>query len=167
VEAESHLEALSRVRRFDEVRVWSRTRAHAERFAARHGASAMDAESAARGADVMVTATAAREPVLKGEWLKPDAHLNAIGAPMPAWRELDDEAMANLLIVDSREAVLAESGDVILSGAGVLAEAGEVFAGVKSVPRSRTTVFTSVGLAVEDLAAAQLAFDVVSRGASA
>ncbi len=167
VEAGTHLEALRRVRRFDEVRVWSRTPAQAERFAARHGATAMDAESAVRGADVIVTATAAREPILKGEWLKPGAHVNAIGAPMPAWRELDDEAMANLLIVDSREAVLAESGDVILSGAEIYAEAGELFAGVKPVPLSRTTIFKSVGLAVEDVAAARLAFDVVSRGGRA
>lgn len=75
----------------------------------------MDAESAVRGADVVVTATNAREPILMGAWLKPGTHVNAIGAPRPAWRELDDEAIANLLVVDSREAVLKESGDVILS----------------------------------------------------
>ena len=86
VQAEAHLEALSRVRHFDEVRVWSRTPEHAERFAREHGARAMDAESAVRGADVIVTATNAVEPILKGAWLKGGAHVNAVGSPRPTWR---------------------------------------------------------------------------------
>lgn len=159
VQARAHLEALAHVRAFDEVRVWSRTPAHAQRFAAEHGARAMDAEAAVRGADVVVTATAAVEPILRGAWLKPGAHVNAIGAPLPTWRELDDEAMAKVLVVDSREAVLHESGDVILSGAPIYAEAGEIFAGTKPAPVGATTVFKSVGLAVEDIAAAKLVFD--------
>ena len=163
VEAASHLEALTRVREFDEVRVWSRTPAHAQAFAVRHGARAMDAESAVRGADVIVTATPAREPILKGAWLKPGAHVNAIGAPMPTWRELDDEAMANRLVVDSREAVWKESGDVILSKAQISAEAGELFAGSKSIPVSETTVFKSVGIAIEDVVTAKLVFDAALR----
>jgi thiomorpholine-carboxylate dehydrogenase len=163
VQAETHLEALSHVRTFDEVRVWSRTPEHAERFAARHGARAMDAESAVRGADVIVTATPAREPILKGAWLKPGAHVNAIGAPMPSWRELDDEAMANVVVVESREAVKKESGDVILSKARIRAEVGEIFAGKKSVAESDTTVFKSVGVAIEDITTAKLALDVVAR----
>jgi ornithine cyclodeaminase/alanine dehydrogenase-like protein (mu-crystallin family) len=163
VEAKAHLEALSHVRKFDEVRVWSRTRAHAERFAAQHGARAMDAESAVRGADVIVTATPAREPILEGAWLKPGAHVNAIGAPMPTWRELDDEAMRNVVVVDSREAVMQESGDIILSKARIYAEVGEIFAGSTPSPVSETTVFKSVGLAVEDIATAKLVFDAISR----
>ncbi len=163
VAARAHLEALSHVRKFDEVRVWSRTRANAERFAARHGVKATDPESAVRGADVIVTATPATEPILKGAWLKPGAHVNAIGAPMPAWRELDDEAMTNVVVVDSREAVLQESGDVILSNARIYAEVGEIFAGSKPSPVSETTVFKSVGIAVEDVAAAKLVFDVMSN----
>ncbi len=166
VEAASHLEALARVRKFDEVRVWSRTPAHAQAFAERHGARAMDAESTVRGADVIVTATPAREPILKGAWLKPGAHVNAIGAPMPTWRELDDEAMANRVFVDSREAVWKESGDVILSDAQIYAEAGELFAGSKAIPVSETTVFKSVGIAIEDIVTAKLVFDAASRGAS-
>jgi thiomorpholine-carboxylate dehydrogenase len=108
VQAGAHLEALSLVRRFDDVRVWSPTQDHAQRFAAKHGARATsDAESAVRGADVVVTATNAREPILQGAWLKPGAHVNAVGAPRPAWRELDDAAMtSSVLVVDSREAVL-------------------------------------------------------------
>ena len=163
VQAKAHLEALSHVRKFDEVRVWSRTRVNAERFAAQHGAKATDPESAVRGADVVVTATPATEPILKGAWLKPGAHVNAIGAPMPAWRELDDEAMTNVVVVDSREAVLRESGDVILSNARIYAEVGEIFAGSKPSPASKTTVFKSVGLAVEDVATAKLVFDALSR----
>ena len=62
---------------------------------------------------------------------QPGAHVNAIGAPMPTWRELDDEAMSNVVVVDSREAVLQESGDIILSNARIYAEAGEIFAGSK------------------------------------
>lgn len=159
VQAAAHLEALGRVRRFEEVRVWSRTPEHARRFAERHGATATDAEAAVRGADVVVTATASLQPVLRGAWLKPGAHVNAVGAPRPTWRELDDAAMANVLVVDSREAVLKESGDVILSGAPIHAELGELLAGLRDAPAGETTVFKSVGLAVEDLAAAQLVYE--------
>ena len=162
VQAKAHLEALSEVRRFDEVRVWSRTPEHARRFAAEHGGRALDAEAAVRGADVVVTATNALEPILKGAWLKPGAHVNAVGSPRPTWRELDDEAMRSVLVVDSREAALKESGDVILSGAPIYAEAGEIFAGSTLPPALReTTVFKSVGIAVEDLAAARLVYDAV------
>ena len=159
VQAKAHLEALSRVRHFEEVRVWSRTPDHAQRFAREHNALAMNAESAVRGADVIVTATNAREPILKGAWVKRGAHINAIGAARPTWRELDDDAMANVLVVDSREAVLKESGDVILSKAKIYAEVGEIFAGKKSAPVGDTTVFKSVGLAVEDIAAARLVYE--------
>lgn len=165
VQAGAHLEALAHVRRFDEVRVWSPTQGHARRFAAAHGVRATaDAETAVRGADIIVTATAAREPILCGAWLKPGALVIAVGAPRPTWRELDDAAMtAGALIVDSRAAVLAESGDVILSRAPIHAEAGEIFAGTRPPPApGTTTVFKSVGLAVEDIAAARLVFDAAA-----
>jgi thiomorpholine-carboxylate dehydrogenase len=159
VQAATHLDALRQVREFSEVRVWSRTPEHAQRFARDHGAIATDAESAVRGADVIVTATPAREPILRGAWLKRGALVNAIGAPMPTWRELDDDAMGNLLVVESREAASEESGDIILSRARIHAEVGEIFAGTKSVPSGTTTVFKSVGVAVEDVFAAKLAFE--------
>jgi thiomorpholine-carboxylate dehydrogenase len=164
VQAHAHLQALRHVCEFKEVRVWSRTPERAQRFAALHGAKAMDLEPAVRGADVIVTATNALEPFLKGEWLKRGAHVNAVGSPRPTWRELDDAAMHNTLIVDSREAVLKESGDVILSKATIFAEAGELFAGSKIPERSATTVFKSVGIAVEDIAAARLVYDAIERG---
>ena len=159
VQATAHVEALSRVRRFEEVRVWSRTPEHAAHFAQAHHARAMDAESAVRGADIVVTATASQTPVLQGAWLEPGALVAAVGAPRPTWRELNDEAMANTLVVDSRDAVLKESGDVILSKAAIYAEAGEIFAGLKPPPPHGTVVFKSVGLAVEDIAAARLAYE--------
>jgi thiomorpholine-carboxylate dehydrogenase len=161
VQAKAHLEALGSVYTFDEVRVWSRNPEHAQRFAAEHGAIATDAESAVRDADVVVVATTSLEPVLSGAWLTPGAHVNAVGANRPTWRELDDDAMTNILIVDSRAAVAQESGDVILSGATIYAEAGELFAGTKASPRSETTVFKSVGLAIEDVATAKLIFDAL------
>jgi ornithine cyclodeaminase/alanine dehydrogenase-like protein (mu-crystallin family) len=162
VQAQAHLEALRHVCRFAEVRIWSRTRENAERFAARHGARAMDLESAVRGADVIVVATFSPNPLIQGAWLKPGAHVNAIGANLPTWRELDDPAMlGSVLIVDSREAAARESGDVILSKAPIFAEAGEVFAGTKQVARETTTVFKSLGLAVEDIATARLVYDAI------
>jgi len=166
VQAASHLDALRRIGSFDEVRVWSRNGDHAKHFAQVHGAAAMDAEQAVRGADVVVVATSAMEPVLCGRWLKPGAHVNAVGAVRPNWRELDDEAMHNTLIVDSRAAALLESGDVILSKAVIAAEAGELFAGTKIVSRSDTTVFKSVGIAVEDIVAARLVYDAATGGAT-
>jgi ornithine cyclodeaminase/alanine dehydrogenase-like protein (mu-crystallin family) len=162
LQARAHLEALRHVRELDHVRVWSRTPEHAKRFAEAHGAKATDAEAAVRGADVIVTATNAREPILKGAWLKPGAHVNAVGSPRPTWRELDDQAMASLLVVDSREAVLKESGDVILSNANIYAEVGEIFAGGMPSPVFETTVFKSVGIAIEDIATAKLVFDRAS-----
>jgi ornithine cyclodeaminase/alanine dehydrogenase-like protein (mu-crystallin family) len=162
VQAGAHLQALSQVRSFAEVRVWSRTAEHAERFAREHKIKAMPAEAAGRGADVVVTATNALEPILEGAWLKPGAHVNAVGSPRPDWRELDDNAMANTLIVDSHEAVLKESGDVILSNAPIYAEIGEIFAGRKKAPVAATTVFKSVGLAIEDVAAAKLVYSIAS-----
>jgi len=164
VQAQAHLQALRHVCQFDEVKVWSRTPDRAQRFAALHGAEAMGLEAAVWDADVIVTATNALEPFLKSEWLKQGAHVNAVGSPRPTWRELDNDAMQNTLIVDSREAALKEAGDVILSKASIFAEAGEIFAGLKMADRSATTVFKSVGIAVEDIAAARLVYDAVAEG---
>jgi ornithine cyclodeaminase/alanine dehydrogenase-like protein (mu-crystallin family) len=158
VQAHSHVEALSLVRRFEEIRVWSRTQAHAEQFAKQVSGKAMSAEAAVRGADVIVTVTSSTIPVLKGEWLKPGSHVDAVGACRPDWRELDDEAMCNVVFVDTRAAAVQESGDVILSGAKIYAELGEMFAGKVSPRRDETTIFKSLGMAVEDIAAALLVY---------
>src|SRR5438128_1314810 len=163
VQARSHVEALRLVRSFEEIRVWSPTREHAERFAKEIGAKAMSAEAAVRGADVVVTATNSKTTVLRGSWLRPGCHVNAVGACRPDWRELDDEAMANVVFVDSREAALKESGDIILSGAKIYAELGEALAGKVPPRANETTIFKSLGLAVEDIAAALLVYRSVTE----
>jgi len=132
--------------------------AHAEHFAKEHGAKSMSAEEAVRDADVVVTATNSKTPVLKGSWLKPGCHVNAVGACRPDWRELDDEAISNVLFVDSREAAMKESGDVILSGAKIYAELGEVLAGKVPSRTNEITIFKSLGMAVEDIAASLLVY---------
>src|SRR6266536_6398847 len=158
VQSRSHAEALQLVRNFEEIRVWSPTKEHAERFAKEVGGKAMSAEEAVRGADVVVTTTNSKMPVLKGSWLKPGSHVNAIGACRPDWRELDDEAMSNVVFVDSREGAMKESGDVILSGAKTYAELGEALAGKLPSRANETTIFKSLGMAVEDIAAAMLVY---------
>jgi thiomorpholine-carboxylate dehydrogenase len=164
VQAQAHLEMLPRVRRFEEVRVWNHHPEKAERFAEKHGIKAMELEPAVRDADVVVTATSAREPLLKGEWLKSGAHVNAVGASRPDWRELDDAAMRNVVIVDSYEGARKEAGDVILSGAIPFAELGEILNGTKRAPAGGTTIFKSLGMAVEDVAAAKLVYESSRSG---
>jgi ornithine cyclodeaminase/alanine dehydrogenase-like protein (mu-crystallin family) len=161
VQAHSHVEALRLVKQFDEIRVWSPNREHAERFAKEIGATALSAEEAVRGADVIVTVTNSKTPVLKGAWLKPGCHVNAIGACRPDWRELNDEAMSNVVFVDSREGALKESGDVILSGAKIYAQLGEALAGNVPARVNETTIFKSLGMAVEDISAAMLVYRAV------
>jgi len=116
----------------------------------------MPAEEAVRDADVVVTATNSKTAVLKGSWLRPGCHVNAVGACRPNWRELDDDTMTNVVFVDSREVAMKESGDIILSGAKIFAELGEVLAGKVPSRASETTIFKSLGMAVEDIAAAML-----------
>ena len=163
VQAHSHVEALRLVRKFQQIRVWSPTREHAERFAQAVSGTTTSAEEAVRGADVIVTVTSSKTPVLKGAWLKTGCHVNAIGACRPDWRELDDEAMSNPTFVDSREGALKESGDVILSGAKIYAELGEALAGKVQPRANETTIFKSLGMAVEDIAAAILVYQSVMQ----
>jgi ornithine cyclodeaminase/alanine dehydrogenase-like protein (mu-crystallin family) len=159
VQAHSHLEALRLVRKFREIRVWSPTPEHAQRFAKEIGGTAMSAEEAVRDADVIVTATSSKTLVLKGAWLKPGCHVNAIGACRPDWRELDDAAMKeSVVFVDSHQGAMKESGDIILSGAKIYAELGEAVAGNVPARANETTVFKSLGMAVEDIAAALLVY---------
>jgi alanine dehydrogenase len=170
VQARSHLEALQFVRKFRDVRVWSPR--NSREFARQHSIfAAASAEEAVGGADVIVVATAATTPVLVGEWLSPGSHINAVGATRPNWRELDDETLRLARIyVDSREAAMKESGDIIAAG-HIFAEIGEVVAGSKSGRESdeEITLFKSVGVAVEDIVAADLVYrkaQTFSEGAS-
>jgi thiomorpholine-carboxylate dehydrogenase len=163
--ARSHALALRAVRPVTEIRVWSRNPTNVARCAADAGGIASaSAEAAVRGADIVCTVTNASEPVLKGAWLKPGAFVAAIGAPRPAWRELDDEAMRNVVIADFRESAEKESGDVMLSGAKVYAEIGEILAGTKPRPPAGSTViFKALGQAVEDAVAARLVYDAAKK----
>ena len=159
VQARSHLEALQLVREFREVRVWSPR--NARTFASENGIEAVDsAEAAVRGADVVVIATASTTPVLLGECLSPGMHINAVGACRPDWRELDDSVMERAkTYVDSMEAASVESGDVI-AAKEVIGEIGEVITGKKPGRRSgeEITLYKSLGIAVEDVSAADLAY---------
>jgi len=162
--ARSHALALRAVVPVSDIRVWSRSRANAERCAVDiDGSASPDAESAVRDADIVVTVTNASSPVLMGRWLKPGALVHAVGAPRPGWRELDDAAMANYVIADYRVAAETESGDVILSGARVRCEIGEVLAGKVKVPAGVTVIFKALGQAVEDAVAARLVYEAYAR----
>jgi ornithine cyclodeaminase/alanine dehydrogenase-like protein (mu-crystallin family) len=177
-QARAHLRALAGVREFEQVRVYAPTRAHAQAVvqelagqagAPRGGLSvAASAGEAVRGADVVVTVTSAREPVLRRAWLKPGAHVSAVGASTPQARELDtDTVAASALFCDSRESLRHEAGEFRLAVAEgkiageehVRAELGEVLAGTAAGRRdaAELTLFRSLGLAIEDLAAAQSA----------
>jgi len=158
VQARSHVQALRLVRNFEEIRVSSRTPEHAEHFAEEIGAKAMSAEDAVGGADVIVTATNSKTPLFRGSWLKPGCHVNAIGACRPDWRELDDDAMRNVVFVDSREAAMKESGDVILSGATIYARLGEDWPRKFRRAQTKPQFSNLFGMAVEDIAAAVLVY---------
>jgi len=163
VQARTHLAMLRLVRDFDEVRVWSRTAENAHRFADEAGAIAMSATEAVGGADVIVTATHSSEPVLRGDWLNPRAHVNAVGAVGLQARELDAEAMRRgAVIVESREAAIHESGDIVQADVAIYAELGEILAGKRPKPQTQLTVYKSLGVAVEDVAAARMIYKKMS-----
>jgi ornithine cyclodeaminase/alanine dehydrogenase-like protein (mu-crystallin family) len=165
VQARTHLEAMRLVRGLERVRIYSPTAEHAQALAEEGGAEAVgSAKDAVRGADVVVTATNATEPVLRREWLKEGAHVNAIGGRPPRMTELDPETIAAAAFyVDRRESAENEAGDyrrAIEEGAigadHIRAEIGEVLIGSAAGREgSELTIFRSLGLAVEDLAAAE------------
>ena len=169
VQAKSHLEAIPVVRDIKEVRIFSRTREKAERLATGNRKPATSAEQAVRGADIIVTATSAKEPVIKREWIKPGAHINAVGSSIKTTRELDSETVkAASLFVDRRESTVNESGDYLMSGAGpdhIRAELGEILIGKAKgrTSKDEVTLFKSLGLAIEDLASAQFLFGEAKR----
>jgi ornithine cyclodeaminase/alanine dehydrogenase-like protein (mu-crystallin family) len=172
VQAHTHLEAMACVRPIKRARVASRSLETARRFAEAmtlHYAFPVEAvesvEAAVRGADLIVAATSSREPVIKREWIAPGAHLNVVGASVPAAREVDSATMAAAsLFVDRRESTMNESGDYLLAlhdGAigpdHIRAEIGEVLIASKPGRTSpeEITLFKSLGLAIEDLASAE------------
>jgi ornithine cyclodeaminase/alanine dehydrogenase-like protein (mu-crystallin family) len=172
VQARTHLDAVCAVRPVKRVRVWSRNASAVHEFAARESQQrdlavepARSARDAVEGAEIICTVTAAREPVLAGQWLADGAHVNAVGASLPFARELDTMAVARgRLYGDRRESALNEAGDFLIpkrEGAigddHIVGEIGELLLGRVSGRRSadEVTIFKSLGLAVEDVAAAE------------
>jgi alanine dehydrogenase len=175
VQARSHLEALREVRALRDVRIWSPQRANRERFVdgmQPHAGvplrATATAEEAVRGADLVVLATSSPTPVVEVSWIAPGSHIVSVGASRPDQREMDPELTARgRLFVDSRAGALAESGDIVMGMAerrfGVEHLAGELGELVLGRVRGRRsgdeiTIFKSLGMAVEDVAAADLVF---------
>jgi ornithine cyclodeaminase len=176
VQARAHVLAMDCVRPLTEVRLVSRNIEHARRLAAELGPQmaasivATDSvENALKDADLVVTATNATSPVLQRDWLSPGSHINAIGSSIPSTRELDSATMAaGLLFTDRRESLLNESGDYLMAVADgalgpddIRGELGDLLIGTVSGRNSadQITIFKSLGLSVEDLAAASLAVE--------
>lgn len=183
VQARSHVEAIARVSRLLEVRVWSRSAERREGFL-REMQPQVDAlmtacgssEEAVTGADIVALVTASKDPVVRSQWIQDGAHICAVGACRPDQREMDGPLVARgRLFVDSREGALAEAGDVVLPiGEGVIdathiaGELGEVLSGACAGRQNdgEVTIFKSLGMAVEDVAAAHLALErAQARGA--
>ena len=174
VQARSHLDAIPHVRKIEEVRICSRTRAKAEKLAGANVRVVDSIEDAVRGADIISTTTSSREPVIHRSWIAPGAHINAVGSSIAAARELDsDTVAAAALYVDRRESTLNESGDylsAVREGAiagpqHIRGELGEILTGKAEGRRSRDeiTLFKSLGIAIEDLASAQFLYEKARR----
>jgi alanine dehydrogenase len=169
VQARSHCRVLPLVCGFREILAWSPNPAHLSRFCAECGVRpARSAEDAVRGADVVVVATNCASPVIESAWVNDGAHVIALGASRPNQQEIDPALVARAhLVVDSREAAVRESGDILraiaegrITADHVRAEIGEIVAGVKPGRQldADVTLFKSLGQAIEDLAAADLAY---------
>jgi ornithine cyclodeaminase len=175
VQARTHLDAMFLVRPIKRVRVWSPTPGHAQTFAekeSRRHAVEVEAMASARGAvkgaDIICTVTSSREPVLRGEWIEPGAHVNAVGSSVKSTRELDTPAVKKArLFVDAKESAINEAGDILMPLAEkairedhIRAEIGDVLLGKAEGRKSsrEITLFKSLGLAIEDLAAVHLIY---------
>ena len=175
VQARAHIRALSRVRQLSRIKIYSPSGTSAQKIKAdleKDGCMNIDvmanAEQTVRDSDLVVTVSTAKEPVLKMEWLKPGVHINAVGSHRPDLREIDGPTLSlATVVVDSRTAIMAECGDILFaikensfSEQAIHAEIGEVLAGTKG-RRSRAaeiTLYKSVGIAIQDVAAAQLVY---------
>ena len=168
VQGRSHRESIPLVRDILEIRVFSRDRADAESLEGCTIASSV--EEAVRGADIIVTATSSREPVIRREWIAPGTHINAVGSSVPSAREIDGATMAAAsLFVDRRESTINESGDYLFAAregsirgeSHIRAEVGEVLIGKAKgrTSRDEVTLFKSLGLAIEDLASAAFLYE--------
>ena len=175
VQARAHIQALSRVKKLQRIKIYSPLGMSAQRvrqdLESEIGVDievATSAEQTVSDCDLVVTATTAREPILESEWLKPGAHINAVGSHRPDHREIDGATLArSKIVVDSREAIMAECGDILLAikeksitENPIHAEIGEVLVGTKPGRTSsgEITLYKSVGIAIQDVAAAQLIY---------
>lgn len=176
VQARSHLEAIGTVRDLSDVRVWSPNTARVDAFVTEmrpHSrariSAAPSAQAAVADADIVVLVTSSQHPVVRSEWIADETHICAVGACRPTYREMDAALVARAdLYVDSRDAALVEAGDIVLAireGAmgpdHIRAELGDIVRGAakRHYGRGRVTVFKSLGLAVEDVAAAHLVYE--------
>ena len=159
VQARAHLQALRTVGSFPDVRIWSRSPEHARQFAEECGGKATSLEAAIRDADVVVGVSNVAEPLIRGEYLAEHAFVAAVGAIGPGKRELDDQAMDAHIVVESREAALKESGDILATNAAIYAELGQLLAGDVPLPSGGRVVYKSLGIAAEDLAAARIVYE--------
>jgi ornithine cyclodeaminase/alanine dehydrogenase-like protein (mu-crystallin family) len=167
-QARAHAAALATVRPIGELRLWARDRAAGRALAEEIGATFFaDPEQAARDAGIIACTTSAKQPILDGAWIRPGAFVTAVGWNGHDGRELDDAAMANTVIVESTAAAKDQAGNIRGSGCAIFAEIGEIYAGTKSVPKGATIVYDSVGIAIMDVAAAKLAYDLVQRADAA
>ncbi len=175
VQAKSHLRALARVRPLTEVRVWSPSDHGRQTFVdemqpetAAPIAAVTSAQAAVAGADLVVLATASRDPVVRNDWIADGAHVVAVGACRPDQREMDSALVRRARVyVDSRTGALAEAGDLVLpmregviDANHIVGELGALVSGGVGGRQSREeiTIFKSLGMAVEDVAAAHLAY---------
>ena len=181
-QARTHLEAMAAVRPLNKVRVFSPHREHREEFAAKARrrlslpVRAVDSsEEAVRGADLICTTTTSADPVVHGTWIQPGAHINAAGSSVASHRELDTESVVRArLFVDCRESTVNEAGDFLIpkqEGAvtddHIQGELGEILLGRIQGRQSadEVTLFKSLGVAVEDLAAATYVYtEAKARG---
>ena len=175
VQARAHIQALTRVRKLEKIKIYSPSGASAaaiQREMAPQIQAVIEAtrsaDEAVRDADLVVTATTAKQPILRHEWLKAGVHINAVGSHRPDQREIDGATLARAkIVVDSREAIMAECGDILLAikegsitKENIHGEIGEVLAGSKSDREStdEVTLYKSVGIAIQDVATANLVY---------
>ena len=175
VQARAHIQALYRVKKLQRIRIYSPSGTSAQsvkrELQSEAGVTievAASAKDAVRDSDLLVTVTTAKEPILKPEWLKPGVHINAVGSHRPDLREIDGATLArSKIVVDSREAILSECGDILLAikeksipEHSIHAEIGEVLAGTKPgrTNASEVTLYKSVGIAIQDVATANLVY---------
>ncbi|MBI4443770.1 MAG: ornithine cyclodeaminase family protein [Acidobacteria bacterium] len=176
VQARAHIRALTKIRKFTEIKVYDISEASArqlqETLEKETGVKIRLVQTpleAVRDCDLLVTVTTATEPILQADWLKPGVHINAVGSHRPDLREIDGATLARTkIVVDSREAIMAECGDILLAiqekaitASSVHAEIGEVLAGRKSGRTSpdEKTLYKAVGIAIQDVATANLVYE--------